>query len=116
MNKIGIDLVVASTVLLLEDPVRWEHSRQSFLYLLRISRFLLAKAQLGTDLMNLVIVLSDGLEVLKTEVSLIMECFWQDNCLLLFIPRFEGLKQGTRGFLLQVLRLEIWVNMVSYNV
>jgi hypothetical protein len=45
-----------------------------------------------------------------------MECFWQDNCLLLFIPRFEGLKQGTRGFLLQVLRLEIWVNMVPYNV
>ena len=61
MNKIGIDLVVASTVLLLEDPVRWEHSRQSFLYLLRISRFIFAKAQLGTDLMNLVIVLSDGL-------------------------------------------------------
>ena len=65
MNKVGIDLVVASMVLLLEDPVRWEHSRQRFFYLLRISRFLLAKAQFGTYLMNLMIVFPNGLEVLE---------------------------------------------------
>ena len=46
------------------------------------------------------IVLTDGLEILKTEMSPIMECFWQDYCLLLFIPRFEGQKQSTRRFLL----------------
>ena len=116
MNTIEIDLVVLSTVLLLEDPVRWEHSRQSFLYLLCISRFLLTKAQLGTDLMNLMIVLPDRLEVLEAKMGPIMKCFRQDNCLLLFIPRFEGLKQSKWGFLLQVLGLEIWMNMMPYDV
>jgi hypothetical protein len=62
--------------------------------------------------MNSMIVLTDGLEILKTEMSPIMECFWQDYCLLLFIPRFEGQKQSTRRFLLSILRLEIWMNMV----
>ena len=116
MNKIGMDLVVAGTVLLLEDSIRWELSRHSFLYLLRINRFLPAKVQPGTDLMNLVIVLPDILEVQESEKCPIMECFWHDNCLVLFIPRFEGLKLSAWGFLLQVLNLKIWMNMVPYDV
>ena len=35
---------------------------------------------------------------------------------MLFIPRFEGLKLCAWGFLLQVLNLKIWMNMVPYDV
>lgn len=38
------------------------------------------------------IVLTNGLEILKAEMSPIIECFWQDYYLLLFIPRFEERK------------------------
>lgn len=116
MNKVWIDLIVTSYVLLLEKPFRWEHSRQNLFYFFRISRLLPTKAQFGTYFMNLMIVLSDGLEVLNAEMGPIMECFKQDNCLLLYIPRFEGLEQMKWGFLLQILRLHIYVDMVPYNV
>src|SRR4051812_24636374 len=66
--------------------------------------------------MNLMIVIPDGLKVLESKMSPIMKCFGQDNCLLLFIPRLEGLKQSKWGFLLQILELKIRVNMVTYNV
>jgi hypothetical protein len=66
--------------------------------------------------MNLMIVLPDRLEVQESKMCPIMECIRHDNCLLLFIPRFEGLKQNTRGFFLQVLRFEIRMNMVPYDV
>jgi hypothetical protein len=65
-------LVVASTVLLLEEPFRWEHSRQSLFYLFCISRFLSAKAQFRTYLMNLMIVLSNRPEVLESKMGPIM--------------------------------------------
>ena len=66
--------------------------------------------------MNLMIVLPDRLEVQESEKCPIMECFWHDNCLVLFIPRFEGLKLSAWGFLLQVLNLKICMNMVPYDV
>lgn len=66
--------------------------------------------------MNLVIVCPDGFEILESDMRPIMECFRQDNCLLLFIPRLEGLKQSKWGFLLQIFRFEIWVDMVPYDV
>ena len=85
-------------------------------FLFRLCFCVPAKAQFGTDLMNLMIVLPDRLKVLESEVCPIMECFRHDNCLLLFIPRLEGLKPVAWGFLLQVLGLEIWVNMVPYDI
>jgi hypothetical protein len=68
MNEVRIDLVVASTVLLLEEPFRWEHSRQSLPYLFCITRFLPAKVQFRTYLMNLMIVFSNGPEVLESKM------------------------------------------------
>jgi hypothetical protein len=75
MNKVGIDLVVASTVLFLEEPFKWEHSRYGFLYLLCINSLLPAKAQFRTYLMNLMIVIPNGPEVLESEMCPMMECF-----------------------------------------
>jgi hypothetical protein len=116
MNKFGIDLVVESMVLLLEEPFRWERCREGFFYLHRVSRFLPAKAQFGTYLMNIIVVIPNGPEVLESEMCPIMEGFRHDNCLLLFIPRLEGLKQSKWGFLLQILSLVILVDMVPYDV
>jgi hypothetical protein len=72
MNEVRIDLVVASTLLLLEEPFRWEHSRQSLLYLFCITRFLPAKVQFRTYLMNLMIVFSNGPKVLESKMGPIM--------------------------------------------
>jgi hypothetical protein len=72
MNEVRIDLVVAGTLLLLEEPFRWEHSRQSLFYIFRITRFLPAKAQFRTYLMNLMIVLSNEPQVLESKMGPIM--------------------------------------------
>jgi hypothetical protein len=76
MYEFRVSLIIASTVLMLQDPIRWDHSLKCFFNLIRILWFLAAKTQAGTDLMNSMVVITNRLIVLQTNMGPFMIRFW----------------------------------------
>jgi hypothetical protein len=58
MYEFRVSLIIASTILMLQDPIRWGHSLKCLFNLIRILWFLVAKTQTRTYLMNNMVVIT----------------------------------------------------------
>ena len=92
------------------------HCRQCLLNLIQIRGLLLTELEFLAYFMNSMIVCIHGFEILDVQLVPVIGSLRKDNRLLLFIPLLQGVPQLQWVHLQHVLRLQVWENMVPYNI
>jgi len=91
-------------------------SGQCLLNLISIRGLLLTELEFLAYLMNSMVVCIRGFEILDAQLVPLIGSLRKDNRLLLFIPLLQGVPQLQWVHLQHVLRLQVWVNVVPYNI
>ena len=107
----------ALLMVLLSDELLWSrHYGKCLLNLISIRGLLLIELEFLAYLINNMIVCIHGLEILYVQLVPLIGSLRKDNRLLLFIPLLQGIPQLQWVHLQHLLRLQVWMDMVPYNI